>query len=68
MNRTERAMRNLMDQGIWPTATRLNEEMPTRTNGRPDLNGRECKLRERLASEYGWVRVSHGWSVRWERA
>lgn len=67
MGATEAAMRALLNNGIWPTATKLNMMMPTRTNGRPDLNGRECKLREKLAAEYGWVRVTNGLRIRWEK-
>lgn len=65
--RTEEAMRKLLSEGIWPTATKLNEVMPSRMNGRPDLNGRECKIRECLAEEFGWVRVRHGNITRWQK-
>lgn len=68
MTPTEIAMRAILDRGEWPTVIKLNAEMPSRANGRPDLNGRECRLRGKLASEYGWVRVAHGYSVRWERS
>ncbi len=68
MSRTEIAMRAILDRGEWPTAKRMNAQMPSRMNGRPDLNGRECKLREKLAAEYGWVRVVHGLVARWEKS
>ena len=40
----------------------------TAFTGRRDLNGPECRLRERLAAEYGWRRKDNGRVTRWERA